>query len=464
MIDIITENKLSKNLAAPFIAAFNKLGFTEKEANYFMSLYHQLRKNNLLDARYFKPVKPGEEKYKEYVDNNGVVHNNLEPNQTIVDYEGKLPDIKQLQVLAQRDPDALVDFFTYIIHNEHFLKAYNLGIDENTGDVELTKVTQEEELKKQKEEERAEKVKTIYNPDNNLVAFDDNWATYAPRTSAEGMKIKKEFFRHGLTQEQLKELYNIPEDFNIAYLEPSWCVISSSTTGYFDSYRRNDMNAQWLITYRRLNALQIYEMYVKDKPTIRLFSTEIGDKYIGEIYLRSGQHKVTPVGENNYGHYPFSNSGHPLKTSRLINGPSYDLDTLQSAEKEDFEIEKGVLKKVNIDEEVINVPLGVTKIGRGAFTTKDNSRVEKIILPITTVVIETGAIDLPNLRFINATNNLRVVERDALIKIVQLDNDLGVVYIGVTEDGNHYEKPKKLIYMQRNLLNEYKRGGGMTNV
>lgn len=436
----LNEAKLSRNLAAPFIKAFKQLGLTESEANYFMNLYGELRKQNLLNSRMFKPTKPSEVNPDQ----------DLPGDAFIVDYEGKLPDIKQLQVLA-RDPETLLDVFNYVINNPAFLSRYKIHADEE--DVTLEKIT----VKKQKEDLG----QAIHYQYLKPIAQDKNWVTYNPRTARDIHHLKNHYFKDNVTEEEREIIEKSPEGFRLSYFLFPWCIAESSSTRYFKSQMVDRHNDLWYVTLTKKRPIEIYNEYIKDKGPISesTFRTKIGDPHIGEVYLKN----TTGGGTNThrYGYYPYRN-GAGAPTSDLANGPTYSYDTLEVADNRPFIMEGTTLMKVNVNEFVVNVPAGVREVADGAF--KNLGNVGEINFPVTTLIIHSGAIqNLPKLKYIEVSNNFIALEENAIDNIVQLDNTGSnhLVMIGVFDkESKVFKRPLRLQYMQTNLLKEYKLMGG----
>lgn len=430
---ILNEAKLSRNLAAPFIKAFNKLGLTESEANYFMNLFGELRQRNLLNSNLFTPVKPGDE--------------TADHAEFVLDYEGKLPDLKQLQVLA-RDPDTLLDVFNYIINNPKFLNAYNIEITED--DVKLEK-------KKAEEVDLHKITNKAHYTEIPPVAEDENWVTYSPIDNAEGIKLIDSYFLKNVTDEEKRILNNNPENFELSYLWPRWCVTRRGS--YFTSQKVDKKNDRWLVTFTKKRPIEIYNQYIKGKynfSSSRDFEDRVGDPHVGEVFLKNTRGE-TQLGYHNYGYHPYSNpGGNGLRQSRLQNGPSYDYETLETYRP--IVIIGTDLERYRVNEETLVIPHGVRTIHEGAF--KDLDKVERIILPITTLYIKKGAIkNLQKLKSIETSNNFVALEEGALDNIVSRENINynGVVRFGVYDkEHDIFRKPTRLKYMQSNLLREYK--------
>lgn len=437
----IEEARLSKNLSAPFIKAFKSLGLNDEEILYYTSLYEELRKNGLVNSNYFNPKQP--------------THPNIQKDDFVLDYDGELPDIKQLQAYA-KNPEMLIDYLHYVVHNPKFLRDYDIELIKNDSgkleDVIINKVKHTEK----KEVGR----KSTFMPEIIVAEFDD-WVVYNPKTGAQKGAINTKYLTHSLTQSEKDYLNSSPEGINIQYFSATWCTAQKGSS-YFNSYKQNKAKDEWYVTITKDNALEIYNKHVKDKYPEGAFSgysgrqkfaAEIGDKYISETFLKDGTAIKTAIVGRAYGIYPFRNSGSAMSESELV-GVSVDYDNLTSV-TEPFEIRDNVLEKVNKDEEIIIVPLGVRTVSAGAFVNKPNVKI--IVLPITTLYIETGAIkNLPNLEKIFTSNNLEVIEEKALDNIGQHKNESGVVLIGVPREDGTLDRPARLRYIQRDLLREYK--------
>lgn len=438
---ILNEAKLSRNLAAPFIKAFNQLGLTESEANYFMNLFGELRQKNLLNSNLFTPVKPDDETadYAEFV----------------LNYEGKLPDLKQLQVLA-KDPDTLLDVFNYIINNPKFLNAYNVEVTEDDVKIEKKKV------------EKAD-VNKITNKAHYTevppVAEDENWVTYSPIDNAECIKLADNYFMKNVTAEEKRILNNNPENFRFDWLLPRWCIAKKGS--WFTSQKVDKKNDRWLITFTKKRPIEIYNQYIKGKfnfnhssaqVNFENFAENVGDKYVGEVFLKNTQGE-TPIGHGNYGYHLYVNRGRVQSQSSLQPKPSYDYETLETYRP--IVITGTDLERYHVNEETLVIPHGVRTIHKGAL--KNLDKVERIILPITTLYIKKGAIqNLPKLKSIETSNNFVALEEGALDSIVSKENIKynGVVRFGVYDkEHDIFRKPARLKYMQSNLLREYKNVG-----
>lgn len=438
---ILNEAKLSRNLAAPFIKAFKEIGLTESEANYFMNLYGELRQRNLLDSNMFKPKRKSE------------VDADSASGSFVLDYDGKLPDIKQLQVLA-KDPEALMDVFNYVINNEHFLNSYEIEVLED--DVKLKKAKAKKQITGVGEKAAYREVA--------IVIEDKNWVTYNPKTANQAIMLKENYFSTNVTDEERRIITNNPEKFGFSDLYYAWCIGSGRTTNsHFQGQKNKKGTDEWYVTFTKKRPIDIYREAVEGRGRFNLdhFRQTYGDEHMGEIYLRDTT-RPTTVGRNKYGYYPWRNAYTGVGASVLTNGPSYDYETLKFKSNEPLLIDGTTLMKVNLNEKEIVIPAGVREIEEGAFSNLD--KVETIILPITTLVIHSGAIKkLPNLRKIKVSNNFVALEEGAIDNIIQLANRNmgGVVMVGVFDDKEEtLKKPARLQYMQSNLLKEYKALGG----
>lgn len=414
--ELILEAQLSKAYLSTIERLVNNLkeevGLKEAEARYLTNLYTELKHLNLFNAKYFKEF----------------------------EYEGDLINFADIGAFA-RDPETFAEVMLDVFHAGKFQELFKINFDKNTYEVKLTRVSDI------KVDDKKPKYKVMTTPYDYMKVYeDDNWITFNPKNGTEGQSLRT--FYSSIWGDK------IPRDLKRIF-EPTWCTVSSGARQYFESQKSPDKNDQWFVTYSKKPIEELIEL-IENRHNYSLNSPDNPlNKYLGEMYLLNTKGPTSKEIWYNYGPHHFTNSpGSAVPKSALTPKPTYSYG---AGILDPFVISGNKLVTCNLDEQVIEVPLGVTEIAAGAFVDKNN--LEEVILPPSVTKIARGAFkDNPFLRVISATNNLQIVETNAIHPTRTANDD--IVLVGVIEEdeeGNTIvNKPSRLVFMQNSLRKEYK--------
>lgn len=416
--------------------------YSERTANQIITMYVALLEEGI-------PSKKGNTVYeKEFI---------LEPtdpeNSKYTAEELTEEALKVLRNMEQavKYPDLIKVWVTHVLDTDEFHETWSIDV-ENARLGIIAKIEASKDGSKFKDVS-ATSVSDM--PEQDLiVGSDDTWVTYHAPDIAASRRLKKFYDNapHTRDDQRLKKSGS----------QPGWCVTSSAD--FFKSYKRDDDEAEWFITYSLKNPIDhMLEWLDKNNgftsdgerdnfiadledhglseyngaSLSRYSAKDLKDMFFGEICLR------TDYDDNRDGGiHLWRNSGSGRNDSKLVPslGYGYDEDSLKVGAQKALSTDKGILTSYKGDAEFFFVPFGIREIGDGAFA--GNDKIKAVHLPSSVTSIGDKAFaNCSNLALVSVSHNLHEVAMSAFYGIEGRAN-LGVLKI---EDGVQYlDKPRSL--------------------
>jgi hypothetical protein len=367
---------------------------------------------------------------------------------------------------AVKYPELIRVWVNHVLDSEEFHTTYTLEVaNANYGIVSQAVVIKEGDLPSYGG--KADLSKLPWQDD--LVGKDGNWVTYLAEPYMNARKIKN-FYK------EAEHTKNDPYMAKVSGIRPSWCVLGDSNQNLHGSYKNNDADAKWYVTFSLNNPVieaakwmeekgHLNNGVTKDQFLARVLEQNLSNaissmtsvssegeygilnRFMGEIYM------VTEDKRNsNGGRHTWDNRGNGKKAEQLIPHYTNTYENLEIKSSMSFEVAAGTLVKYSGDDAKVSVPYGVTTIGPKAFA--DNEKIVEVRLLSSVTRIESKAFEnCKNLRGVRVTHNLHEVSRTAFDGI---DHS---VYLGVVEvvDGKQrLVKPRSIDWMPTSI-NQYKK-------
>lgn len=437
--NIITED-LSRSLKDLLKKTAEKmseqLDISLEEAMFVTGLYGEIKDKGLFTAAYMRDI-------------------SLE-----ADDGEKTPDITNIQQMAGY-PELIYDIIKYVLlESSDFNENYDIIFSDDF-DVKIKK-------KEKKPEKKRPDFSTPW--DKYKVAEDRNWVTFYLPSFDPNLK---NFYAKMYPDDR-----RINKANKISFFQTNWCVLSDPSR--FNDQKGHDQRNKWFFTFSKhnpideiINFLNTSSIHGLDEDEIKVAIEELNDpnsanslsgtvfpsniskiirdNVLGECFLLHHD-PSTKIPTGNFGYHLYSNSpGSAVAESDLYNAKTYDYINLRSSD-EPFTIENGVLLSYNDNDDVVQVPNGVVKIGKNAFLSR---RCKEVILPVSTTTILDGAfINCTNLSIVSVTNSLSFIQRNAFDKETAKNDIMLGVFIEQQNGSYILKKPRSLTAYPKGIFNK----------